>query len=197
MGELSNWLTPDPHGPLTPQTVGRKVSLSNFSRSLGNWRQFNRAHFTIPLLVVKWCSEKQSYNHKWVNTDRAQYVRSSSGPITIVQERDMRETQESRPIDGAIWNERCHSSSQINWRHYYLLLISDLAQLSIHNSALTPNHVVYTEVKNASKYCTLPFPPNVTLLNIQKTTKNIHTHQNRNCKVLEYRNLRDAHTKSD
>ena len=47
----------------------------------------NRAHFRIYLLVVKWCNE-QLYSFrqipKWVNADRAQYVPSSSGPITIV-----------------------------------------------------------------------------------------------------------------
>ena len=70
-----------------PKQGGRTVSFPISANRLEVAENVNRAHFRISWLVVKWCNE-QSYlfrqSHKWAKADRAQYVWSSCGPITIV-----------------------------------------------------------------------------------------------------------------
>ena len=81
-----------PYIPLTTKQGGRKVPLSNFRQTVKGGRldvdeSVNGTHFRIQRSVVKWCNEL-SYifrqSPKWVKADRAQYVWTSSVPITIV-----------------------------------------------------------------------------------------------------------------
>ena len=76
-----------PMSCLTLQNGSRKVPLWNCRQSLEIDETVNSAHLRIDWQAVKWCHE-QSYSFcqsvKWVNADRALYVRSSSGPIAIV-----------------------------------------------------------------------------------------------------------------
>ena len=82
--ELAHRRTPTAH----PSQCRRKVPPFKFwPTSLEVVENVSRTHFRLHWLVVKWCSE-QSYSFrqssKWVKADRAQYVWSSSGPITLV-----------------------------------------------------------------------------------------------------------------
>ena len=64
-----------------------KSPLSNFSHPVGGRRKCQCSTVRTLWLVLKWCNE-QPYSFcrsaKWVITNRAQYVWSSSGPITTV-----------------------------------------------------------------------------------------------------------------
>ena len=67
---------------------GSKSSAFEFQQTVvGGCRRCNRTRFRMHWLVVKWCNE-QSYSyrrsHKLMKADRAQFVWSSSGPITLV-----------------------------------------------------------------------------------------------------------------
>ena len=78
---------PNTHLPLTPK-LGVENSPFHISANRSEVDEsVNRTNFSIHWLVVKWCNE-QSYSFrrspKWVKADQAQYVYSSSSPITIV-----------------------------------------------------------------------------------------------------------------
>ena len=82
-------LSPTPRPP-NPQTGGRKDSLSNCIQLVIDRQkecQISKLENTYSLPGCEVCHE-QSYSlrqsPKWVNADRVQYVRSSSGLITIV-----------------------------------------------------------------------------------------------------------------
>ena len=72
---------------MVPQTGVEKSPFQISANGIEVNENVNRAHLRIPWLVVKWCNE-QLYSFrqrpKWVNTDRAQYVRSLSSLIIIV-----------------------------------------------------------------------------------------------------------------
>ena len=70
--------------PLWPQTKGWKVPRSDFSQPVGDPRKFQQGTFENTLAGCKVMPCTFHHNPKWVNADRAQYVRSSSSPITIV-----------------------------------------------------------------------------------------------------------------
>ena len=88
MGRLSNGpITNAPRSLPNSQTSDRQFPPFTFQPT--DWRSSRMSiwGFRTNQLVIKWCNE-QSYSFrqssKWVNADRAQYVQSSSSPITIV-----------------------------------------------------------------------------------------------------------------
>ena len=77
-----------PTASLTPKPGVEKSPFQISANQLEIFENVNWTHyFRIHGLVVKWCNEQSCSFHqspKWVQTDRAQHVWSSSSPITIV-----------------------------------------------------------------------------------------------------------------
>ena len=84
MGRLSRGPIPDPTSHLPNR--GSK-SLSNCSQTVGDWRKYQWDSFGSTLAgceVMPWTIVEPLPSPTWVNADRTQYVRSSSGLITTV-----------------------------------------------------------------------------------------------------------------
>ena len=87
---LSNGTIENPHASVTSkarESESRKVPLSSCSQAVGDRRKCQWSTFENTRLVVTCCHEQWygfPQSPRWVNADRAQYERSSSGLITIV-----------------------------------------------------------------------------------------------------------------